>query len=111
MWFKILKHLYFTVTTLLFSNSWIKLSRSQIHTTLKRKSYENRAINPAAVMTRTTMSPMTPSPLSTNILSAKCNSADVTLNMLNAPQENNSGTDDIPSENSRHNFSCGVDIE
>lgn len=54
---------------------------------------------------------MTTSPLSTNILSTKCNSADVTLNMLNAPQENNSGTDDIPSENSRHNFSCGVDIE
>lgn len=51
------------------------------------------------------------SPMSTNILGAKCNSADVTLNMLNAPQENNSVSDDIPSENTRHNFNCGVDIE
>lgn len=79
---------------------------SQIHTTLKRKSYENRAINPA-VLTRTPMS----SPMSTNILSAKCNSADVTLNMLNAPQEHTSGSDDISGENNRHNFNCGVDIE
>jgi len=31
--------------------------------------------------------------------------------MLNAPQENNSGSDDIPSENNRHSFNCGVDIE
>jgi len=88
------------------SNSRIELSRSQIHTTLKRKSYENRAINPA-VLTRTPMS----SPMSTNMLSAKCNSADVTLNMLNAPQEHMSGSDDISSENNRHNFNCGVDIE
>lgn len=84
------------------SNSLIKLSRSQIHTTLKRKSYENRSINPAT-LTRT--------PISTNILSTKCNSADVTLNMLNAPQEHNSGSDDVPSENNRHSFNCGVDIE
>lgn len=98
----------------LSSNSRIKLSRSQIHTTLKRKSYENRATN-HTVMTRTPMSITSPlsitSPMSTNILSAKCNSADVTLNMLNAPQENNSGSDDISSENNRHNFNCGVDIE
>lgn len=92
----------------LSSNSWIKLSRSQIHTTLKRKSYENRAINPA-VLTRTPMS--ITSSMSANILSAKCNSADVTLNMLNAPQEHNSSSDDIPSENNRHNFNCDVDIE
>jgi hypothetical protein len=51
------------------------------------------------------------SPMSTNILNAKCNSADVTLNMLNAPQEHNSASDDIPNENNRHNFNCGVDIE
>lgn len=93
---------------LLSSNSSIKLSRSQIHTTLKRKSYENRSINPA-VLTRSPVSAT--SPLSANILSAKCNSADVTLNMLNAPQENSSVTEDIPSENNQHNFGCGVDIE
>jgi len=81
---------------------------SQIHTTLKRKSYENRAINPASVSRTST--PIT-SPMSTNILSTKCNSADVTLNMLNAPQEINSSSDDIPSENNQHSFSCGVDIE
>ncbi|VVC41940.1 Hypothetical protein CINCED_3A002247 [Cinara cedri] len=76
---------------------------SQIHATLKRKSYESRAlINPAA-LTRT--------PMSTSILSAKCNSADVTLNMLNAPQEHNSGSDDISIENIRHDFNCSVDIE
>lgn len=92
----------------MFSNSRIKLSRSQIHTTLKRKSYENRSINPA-VLTRSPMS--ITSSMSTNILSTKCNSADVTLNMLNAPQEHNSSSDDIPSENNRHNFNCGVDIE
>lgn len=51
------------------------------------------------------------SSLSTNILSTKCNSADVTLNMLNAPQEHNSGSDDISSENNQHDFDCGVDIE
>ncbi|VVC41941.1 Hypothetical protein CINCED_3A002247 [Cinara cedri] len=78
-------------------------NRSQIHATLKRKSYESRAlINPAA-LTRT--------PMSTSILSAKCNSADVTLNMLNAPQEHNSGSDDISIENIRHDFNCSVDIE
>jgi len=86
----------------------IKLSRSQIHTTLKRKSYENQALNTAA-LTRTPVS--LTSPISTNILSAKCNSADVTLNMLNAPQEHNSGSDDIPSENNRHSYNCGVNIE
>lgn len=48
--------------------------------------------------------------MSTNILGAKCNSADVTLNMLNAPQEHNSGSDDISNENTRNNFNCGVDI-
>lgn len=53
---------------------------------------------------------MSTSPMSTNILGAKCNSADVTLNMLNAPQENNSSSD-ISNENTRHNFNCGVDIE
>jgi len=31
--------------------------------------------------------------------------------MLNAPQEINSSSDDIPSENNQHSFSCGVDIE
>lgn len=51
------------------------------------------------------------SPISTSILSTKCKSAYVTLNMLNAPQEHNSGSDDIPSENNRHSFNCGVDIE
>ncbi|XP_050443458.1 chromatin complexes subunit BAP18 [Adelges cooleyi] len=81
---------------------------SQIHTTLKRKSYESRAINPS-VMSRPQLS--LASPITTNILSAKCNSADVTLNMLNAPQEQGSGSDDIPSENVRHNFSCDIDIE
>lgn len=105
---KYIHNIYLLIFILPSSNSLIKLSRSQIHTTLKRKSYENRAINPAA-LTRTPMS--ITSPISTNILSTKCNSADVTLNMLNAPQEHNSGSDDVPSENNRHSFNCGVDIE
>lgn len=51
------------------------------------------------------------SPITTNIINTKCNSAEVTLNMLNAPQEHGTGSDDLSNDTIRHNFNCDIDMK